>query len=229
MVSMNFLVFSPHPDDLDFGCGGTLARMSDKRHRVEACIISDGSKGGSIELEGEKLVEKRKKEQRNAADILGIEELLFLDEPDGELENIRNLRRKLVEIIRERQPDVVLSFDPANRAFENRYVAHRDHREVSRAVFDSVSPASKNESYFPGQLEKGLETHKVDEMWFFGTRNPNKRVDITEAFDRKLEAILSHESQIEDTEELRKTVKRRASQAGGDEFEYAESFRILEV
>ncbi len=203
--------------------------MADRGHSIRACIISDGSKGGDSDISTDKIVGKRKREQQDAAEILGVEKLHFFDEKDGELENTRSLRSKIVEKIREEKPEVVLSFDPANRAFENRYVAHRDHREVSRAVFDSVSPAAKNGSYFPEHLEKGLETHKVDEMWFFGSRKPTKRVDITDTFERKLEAILSHESQIEDLEELRKTVERKASKVGGDEFEYAESFRVLEV
>ncbi|MDY6789399.1 MAG: PIG-L deacetylase family protein [Candidatus Nanohaloarchaea archaeon] len=226
---MKFLVFSPHPDDLDFGCGGTLAKLSDQGNKVEACIVTDGSKGGSTDMEVDKLVETRKQEQLKSAEILGLEEVHFLNEKDGEVENTKSLREKMVRKIRKLKPDVVLSFDPANRNFDNRYVAHRDHREVSRAVFDSVSPASKNSSYFPEHIDRGLEPHRVGEMWFFGTRRPDKRLDIEDTFERKLEAILSHESQIDDTEELRETVERRAREMGGEEFRYAENFRVLEV
>ncbi len=228
---MKYLAISAHPDDIDFGCAGTLSKMVDQGHRVQELIVTDGSKGNKPGWPVDKLVERRRKEQRAAAEQLGVEDVTFLDEKDGEVQNTPELRRKLVRHIRRIRPDVVFSFDPSNRIYESRFVAHRDHRKVSEAVFDAVSPAAKNPAYFPSLLEEdGLEPHLVSEFWFYGTHKPDRYIDIEDTIEDKIDALSRHESQGLEREQVKKLVHERSKEAAiqsGSEF--VEAFRVLDL
>lgn len=223
-----FLVISPHPDDLDFGCAGTIAKLIKKRNVVEELIVSDGSKGSHLtRLNAKKLAELREKEQKAAAGVLGVKTVHFLREKDGEVENTKELRKKLVEIIRKTKPDVVLSFDPALREFENVYRSHRDHRQAGEAVFDAVYPAAGNASFFP---ELGLDPHVVKELWFFGTFKPTRIEDISKAIGLKIRALLCHKSQIKEPKAMEGHILKQARKmAKQKRMKYGEGFRVLKL
>lgn len=227
---MNVLAIAPHPDDLDFGCSGTIAKLADSGHVVEEVIVTDGSKGNKPGISQTELVKKRKKEQRRAAETLGVKQVRFLDEIDGEVKNTKSVRKKIVREIRRFRPDVVMSMDPSGPQFQNRFRSHRDHREVSVAVFDAVSPAAKNAAYFPDLKKEGYEPHHVDEVWFFGTRDPDKFVDITDFFEYKFQALKCHKSQQLDEDRVERTLldwaREHADEVDG---KYAEFFRVLPV
>jgi LmbE family N-acetylglucosaminyl deacetylase len=228
---MKYLAISAHPDDIDFGCAGTLSKLTSEGHEVQELVITDGSKGNKPGLATEKLIQVRKEEQRAAAEQLGIDTVHFLDQPDGEVKNTDALRKEIVRVVRRFRPDVVFSFDPSNRIFESRFVAHRDHRKVGEAVFDALSPAAKNPAYFPGLLDDDdLEPHLVGEMWFYGTHKPDKFVDIESTIEDKIDALCCHESQGLEREKIREMVHERSREAAiqsGSEF--MEAFRVLDM
>ncbi len=223
------LVISPHPDDSDFGCAGTIASLVKEGNEVEELIATDGSKGSHVVgFDGKKLVAMRKREQREAAKVLGVETVHFLGEVDGEVENTKEFRKKLVAAIRKIKPEIVISYEPALH-FEIVYHSHRDHRQVAEAVFDALYPAAGSTSFFPELLTQGLQPHRPRELWFFATETPNKVVDITKTIDQKIQALLCHKSQIE-TKNLAQEVKERAAKRGKKKgFAYAEAFRTIEL
>jgi LmbE family N-acetylglucosaminyl deacetylase len=227
---MKFLVLSPHPDDSDFGCAGTIANLVKEQHEVEYLIVSDGSKGSHVVgFGGEKLASLRQKEQRAAAAALGVEYVTFLGETDGEIENTPELRKKLIREIRRVKPTIVLTFDPSSLLFESVYRSHRDHRIVAETVFDAVYPGVGNSSFFPELIEEGFEPHQVEELWFFATPRPNKWVDISDVMDVKLKALFAHESQHEDIKVLENRIKARGQDEGKKKsMECAECFRVVD-
>jgi len=229
---MKYLAISAHPDDIDFGCAGTLSKLTNQGHRVDELIVTDGSKGNKPGWPVDRLVQQRKQEQRAAAGELEVENVTFLGEPDGEVRNTPELRRRLVRQIRRIRPDIVFSFDPSNRIYESRFVAHRDHRKVSEAVFDAISPAAKNPAYFPDMLDEDedLKPHLVQELWFYGTHKPDKYIDIEETIDNKIDALCCHESQGLERDRIREIVHERSREAAiqsGSEF--VEAFRVLDL
>lgn len=225
------MVISPHPDDLDFGCSGTLAQWSREGKEIACVICTGGDKGtDDPQMRPEALIHIREKEQRAAAEVVGVREVLFLRLKDGELENTRELREILVRIIRKYRPNVVLSMDPANTRFENAYVSHSDHRAAALAVFDTLYPAAGNRNFFPEQLEEGLTPHAVSGVYFFGTERPNTWVDITDTIETKIAALRCHKSQLADFENLEDWVREYYGEVGRERgLTYAEAFRYLEM
>ena len=221
------LVFSPHPDDLDFACSGTVAKMTKRGIEVVYCIITNGEKGiHKVKLSSKEMISMRKMEQRKAAKVAGVQRVIFLSEIDGELENTKKLRKKIVKVIRGTKPDVVFSLDPSNRTFDSFYRFHRDHRMAAEAVFDAVYPAAGSSAFFPELERAGILPHQVRRMWFFGTETPNVFVDIS--IDDKVEALKQHVGQIEDMKALSRRIRDRARTIGKKKkMKYAESFREL--
>jgi LmbE family N-acetylglucosaminyl deacetylase len=208
-----FLVISPHPDDSDFGASGTIAKLGQEGNYVEYIIVSDGSKGSHVVgFGGEKLAQMRKQEQQYAAALAGVQNVTFLEEIDGEMENTPRLRKKLVAEIRKAKPDIVLSFDPSSLLFENMYRSHRDHRIIAETVFDAIYPAVGNISFFPELIQEGFLPHQIQEVWFFATPRPNKCVDINDYIDLKIQILLAHKSQHEDPQDAEKRLRNRAKE-----------------
>ena len=225
-MSKRILVFSAHPDDLDFGCAGTVAKLAKQGNKITYCIISNGEKGiDKVKTSRRAIISLRKQEQKRAAKIVGVREILFLNEKDGEVENTKSVRRKLVSVIRKVKPEIVFSFDPANFLFDNFYRYHRDHRQAAEAVFDALYPASGSEAFFQDLNRK---PHSIKEVWFFATNHPNCWVDISKTIDKKIEALLAHRSQITDEKGFKKRIFKRARDMGRKKkMKYAENFRKL--
>ncbi|MDO8474357.1 MAG: PIG-L deacetylase family protein [bacterium] len=226
-----FLVISPHPDDVDFSCAGTIAKLVKEGNQVEELIVSDGSKGShAVGFGGKKLAGLRKKEQRNAGKVLGVADVSFLSETDGEVENTRNLRKKLVVFMRQRKPDVVMCPEPFLFRFDRAGILHRDHRNTGEAVFDAVYPAVGNASFFPELLKKNLKPHNVQEFWFWGSSKPQLIIDISKTIEQKIQALFCHKSQIRDMEALELRIKEWARTMGKKKhMRYAEAFRVLKL
>ncbi|MDP2664017.1 MAG: PIG-L deacetylase family protein [bacterium] len=224
------LVISPHPDDLDFGCSGTIAGLIEKGNRVSYLIVSDGSKGVHKGAHTSKqLVEVRKKEQKKAARVVGAKEVYFLGLKDGEIEDTKDLRKKLVRYIRQLKPEIIFSFDPANKAFDSFPRYHRDHRKVAEAAFDAIYPASGNKAFFPELIKQGYLPYQPKEAWFFAGNKPDKIVDISKTIGRKIEALSCHQSQITDRKKLEERIREWARRIGGKRYRYAEGFRIVKL
>jgi len=229
--SEKILMISPHPDDVDFGCSGTIAKWSRQGMDIVYVFCTSGDKGtDDPNMKPETLVSIREKEQRRAAEVVGVREVNFLRFKDGELENNTGFREILVRMLRTYRPDVVLSMDPANIRFENPYVSHSDHRETALAVFDAIYPASRNRNFFPKLLDEGLMPHAVGRIFFFATPTPNTWIDITETIEAKIEALRCHRSQMADFENLEAWVREHFSEVGKEKgMAFAESFRQLEI
>jgi len=150
-----------------------------------------------------------------------VKEVIFLNYTDGFLNYTEKLRGEIVELLKKYKPELVFSFDPANREFDDLNLLHRDHRILSEAVFDACF-AAKNLHMYPG------EHHKIKKIYFFGTHKPNHFEDITEQIDLKLELLACHKSQFTDFSKVKSFVKDNISRQT-DLYEYSEAFRILEV
>lgn len=181
------MTIGAHPDDAEFGAGGTLAKWAAEGCEVTILVVSDGSKGTwDPEVTTEALVAARRSEQRRAADVLGVQHVVMLDHVDGEVENTVDLRKELAWWIRTQRPDVVLSHDPWKR-----YMLHPDHRATGMAAIDAVV-AARDHLFFP---EQGLEKHRPSEILLWAADEVDHVEDIEDTFETKVAALLQHSSQ----------------------------------
>jgi LmbE family N-acetylglucosaminyl deacetylase len=181
------LAIGAHPDDIEFGSGGTLAKWAAAGCRVTMLVVTDGSKGSwDPQTDPAELAATRIAEQKAAADRLGAHEVRHLERVDGELEYSMDLRREMCRQIREVRPDVVLSHDPWQR-----YQLHPDHRATGWAVMDGVI-AARDHLFFP---ELDLPAHRPAAVLLWSADEPDHWEDITMAFDDKIAALLCHSSQ----------------------------------
>ncbi|HTY81822.1 MAG TPA: PIG-L deacetylase family protein [Dehalococcoidales bacterium] len=224
--SYYLMVIGPHPDDSEFGIAGTVARLVNEGKKVVYVICTNGNKGSSErKMTSEKLVKIREKEQRAAAGVLGVTEVVFLGFGDQELEDNTEFRKALVRVIRQYRPHVVATTDPYRK-----YMQHRDHRITGQVAADAVYPYARDHMAYPDLIKEGYQPHKVREMWFWGTDDPNLRLDITDTFEKKLAALSCHKSQLDVGPELRKRLLTFATtNAQGEKFKLAEAFHRIEL
>ena len=222
------MVVSPHPDDAEFGVAGTVARWVKEGKRVIYVICTNGDKGTSdINMDPKILAETRKKEQRTAADILGVREVIFLGLPDQGLDDTPEFRKLLVRLIRQYKPNTVVTADPYRH-----YIWHRDHRITGQVTLDAVFPYARDHLAYPDLLEEGLMPHKVKEVWFWAAEEINHRSDITDTFDLKLQALRSHKSQMQELDDpnpeswLRQRCRDIAQE---EDFELGEAFHRVKI
>ena len=215
--------FAAHPDDLEFSCTATMKKYRDQGYRIIYVIITNGENGFKAEpkLSARERVEIRKNEQLQVADILGVEKVYFLNYRDGFLEYSEKLRAQLVKILKEYRPEIVFSFDPANKSFSSLNLLHRDHRVVAEVVFDACF-AAKNQLMYPG------ERHQVEKIFFFASDKPDHFEDITDLIDFKLELLACHKSQFPDFSVIERYIREKVS-AQTEKYKYSEAFRLLEV
>ncbi|TSC61581.1 MAG: GlcNAc-PI de-N-acetylase family [Parcubacteria group bacterium Gr01-1014_48] len=224
-----FLVFSAHPDDLDFGCAATVAKLTHEGHEVVYCVITNGEKGiHKINHTKQQMVKLREKEQCAAGAAVGVHEVLFLRQTDGNLEHTSEVRKKVIRVIREVKPHVILSQDPGNQRFDSFYRFHRDHRITAEIVFDAIYPAAGSKAFFPELISEKVHPHQIEEVWFYGTDHPNLFVNITNTIEKKIEALRCHDSQFHDFDNMAKHVYQNArTQGKKKKMTHAEGFRRL--
>ncbi len=218
------LVVTAHPDDSEFGAGGTVARFVREGKPVSYCIITNGNKGSSDRaMTPGRLVQIREEEQRNAARVLGVERIDFLGFPDGELEDTKESRRAVTAAIRRHRPDLIIAQNPHRT--KNLFASHRDHRIAGGIVLDCVYPLARDHMAFPELLDQGLEPHRVKEVHLMSWESPEVVVDITETMDLKLKALACHVSQIRDMAGVEARVRHRGAELGkAKSYTYAETF-----
>ncbi len=221
------LVIVPHADDVDFGVAGSVARWIEEGAKVTYCVVTDNSAGSNDpDADLETLSQTREEEQRAAARVLGVTDLRFLGYPDGVLQPTLELRRDLTRLIREVKPDRVVCLDPSTLFAGDRYVNHPDHRASGEAAIYAVFPSAGTRPIFPELLDEGYEPHNVSELYMMLSNEPNTYVDISKWIDRKIEALLCHQSQVgPDVGDWIRERNREMGKAGG--CEYAESFRVI--
>ena len=222
----NALVIVAHPDDAEFLCAGTVARWCAEGWEVNYLLTTSGDMGSRDEgMTRERLMAIREKEQRAAAKVLGVRECVFLRYPDGFVEDTAEMRGRIVREVRRLKPDVVVTWNPYRTSF-----THRDHRLTGQAALDAIYPLARNPLGFPEHMDEGLEIHRVNEVLLAGVESPDYHVDVTDYFNKKIQALRKHKSQIGQApvRELRKRLRARMAEAGKEPgYKLAESFRRL--
>lgn len=223
------LAVGAHPDDIDIGCSGTISKIIQDGGKAFYLVLTDGSKGSEdSKISDKELIRLRRLEQKNAAKILGVKRVFFLNFVDGELKNNHHLRKHIVKIIRQIKPTTVMCFDPtviydADRQFVN----HPDHRVAGQATLDAVFPYARNIRTFPELLTKGLRPHVVEEVLLTNFSKHNFYVDISNSIDFKMQAIGCHTSQFQDIEKFQERIKQMNAELGKQckpRAKYAEAF-----
>ena len=188
------LAIGAHPDDIEFGCGGTFAKWAADGCTIHHLVLTDGSKGTwDAQADPAALAARRQDEQREAARRLAggsPGETVFLGYVDGELPSDLTARGRVAEVIRRLRPAVVLGHDPWKL-----YRLHPDHRNAGRLACEGVV-AARDPHFYP---EHGLASHRPDVMLLWEAERPNHIEDVTGWVDRKLDALEAHTSQFEST------------------------------
>ncbi|HEV7685756.1 MAG TPA: PIG-L family deacetylase [Acidimicrobiia bacterium] len=216
-VPRRALAIGAHPDDIDFGCGGTLAKWAAAGCTVAELVLTDGSKGSwDPTADRAELVALRREEQRAAAATLGAESVVFLDHVDGELTSGLSERAEVCRVIREVRPDVVLGHDPWRR-----YRLHPDHRHAGFLAVEGIV-AARDPHFFP---EQGLAPHRPAGLLLWEADEVDHVEGIEGFLDTKLAALLAHRSQWVSTmgidadrtaeeEAFEIRIRQRAAEAG---------------
>jgi LmbE family N-acetylglucosaminyl deacetylase len=204
-VPTSALAIGAHPDDIDFGCGGTLAKWAAAGTVIHHLVLTDGAKGSWDPQQDEAaLVVRRQGEQRAAARILGGGAVDFLGRPDGGLRNGDREQWEVSRWLRLVRPQVVLGHDPWRR-----YRLHPDHRHAGFIVTDAIV-AARDPHFFPDQE---LAPHRPDALLLWEADEPNHIEDVAAFVTTKLAALLAHESQFESTMGI-----EEGGSAGSEEF-----------
>jgi LmbE family N-acetylglucosaminyl deacetylase len=235
-VPKRAMVIVAHPDDIEFGSVGTIIRWVQAGAEVCYVLCTSGDVGiADTSITREQARDIREAEQRRAAEIAGVKEVVFLREPDGELVNTLDLRKKLVREIRRWKPDVVITLDPTLVFASDTWINHPDHRAAGGAAIDAIFPAAGQPHVFQDLETEGLTAHKVKRVYINAwTDTANTWVNIGDTIEVKIEALKAHISQMEEIKrqnpnfEVDKAVRSWAKERGkGKEMSYAETFRVI--
>lgn len=223
-----------HPDDIDFGAAGTIATFTDAGLQVSYCVVTDGDAGGfDPAVPRGDIAGIRQAEQRAAAKAVGVDDVVFLGYPDGALQVSMDLRRDISRVIRQRRPHRVVLQSP-ERNWERIYASHPDHLAAGEAALCAVYPDARNPFTHLELAAEGLDAWTVSQVWVMSSGEAaNHYVDVTDTFDRKLDALRAHESQTAHMTDLegmlRGWLARNARAAGLGEGRLAEGFRVVET
>ena len=224
------LVVVAHPDDIEFGCAGTVARWVQEGARVAYALVTNGAAGSSDpEMTRQRLAELREAEARASAKVVGVDQVEFLGYEDGLLEPTLEVREKIVRLIRRVRPEVVVTTDPTTRYFGERYINHPDHRAAGEATLAAVIPGSDTRLAYPELLDEGLEPVKLTAVWLMMNMEPNLVVDIGDFLEKKIESLACHVTQVgENVDDSLGFVRGMAEfSATREAFQYGEAFRVF--
>lgn len=209
------LVVFSHPDDAEFSAAATIAGLTAAGARVDYVVTTDGGKGTEDPaVTSAQLSATRAAEQRAAADLLGVVEIVHLGYPDGELTPSLELRRDIVRQIRRFRPDLVIAQNPVRRQDGNPFIGHPDHLATGEATLAAVYPAARDRLNFPELLSEGFEPWNVRQVLISGVERANLYVDVTGTFEIGLQALFCHDSQISDRAAVEARVRQRAAELG---------------
>ena len=221
------MVVVAHADDAEWGCSGTVARWCAEGWDVVYVVCTDGSKGSdNPDTTGEELAEFRRREQENAARVLGLSEVVFLGYPDAYLEPTLALRKDITRQIRRQRPDVLICMNPARSLSGDGYLGHPDHFASGEAAMSAVYPSARDHLTFPDLLhDEGLEPHKVRELWVVDHEDSDYYVDVTDHVETAVRALQAHRSQVspETADRYFREGRRRVGERVG--VPYAEHFK----
>jgi N-acetylglucosamine malate deacetylase 1 len=178
-MKLDVLAIGSHPDDVELGCGGTLALLASQGRKVGILHLTRGESG----TRG--TPEQRKDEAERAAAALGAAELAFLDCGDGALRNGEAEEDALIEVLRRFRPDLVLGPSPRDR--------HPDHARAHELVAAA--------SFYAGLANRGLggPPHRPAAVFSYMQHDPFEPafiVDVTAVWEKKMESLAAYESQL---------------------------------
>jgi LmbE family N-acetylglucosaminyl deacetylase len=219
-----------HPDDVDFGCAGTVAGWVDRGIEVAYLLVTRGDAGGFDDTPRDRMPLLREAEQRAAASAVGVKQVDFLDGyGDGAVTPTVELRREITAAIRRFRPDRILTSSPLRRWERIAGPSHPDHLAVGEATTCAVYPDSRNPFAFPDLHD--LPAWTVREVWYTGGPDPDHAVDITDLFDRKLAALRAHATQVSHVDGFVDVIRRRhgdvAARLGLPAGRLAEAYTII--
>lgn len=233
MKNKVILAVGAHPDDMDFGVSGSIAKWVGEGATAYYLVCTDGSRGSEDpKMTHEKLAAIRKKEQEDAARILGVKKVFFLNHTDTQLVCDLKLKEEIVRIIRTVRPDMVITMDPTFHYRTNLassigfgFINHTDHRAAALATMDAVFPLSRDRLTFPEHEKEGLKPHKVEELLLVSFDKIDYLVDISKTFAKKIKALSLHASQFADFSSIEKRITERAKLLGKSKgYKFAENF-----
>lgn len=219
------MVIAAHPDDMEFGCGGTIAKLVAQGVEIRLVLLTSGDKGShDPAVRPGQLATIREREQRAAAEVLGLCEVIFLRYADGVLENSLSLRAQLAHLIRRHKPHLVFAIDPWKT-----YQLHPDHRAAGYAALDAIY-AAREWNIFAEQLFGDEEPWRVSEVRLFWTDNADYFEDVGETIGKRIEALTKHVTQVgHRLDKLDESIRSRAQRIGEKaKLEYAEEFKRIE-
>jgi LmbE family N-acetylglucosaminyl deacetylase len=223
------LVVTAHPDDVDFGAAGTVARLTDAGVEVTYCLVTDGQAGGfERSIPRAEMAAIRREEQTKAAAEVGVSDRHFL----GYLEVSLQLRHDISVVIRTVRPQAVITHSPV-RDLASTYRSHPDHVATAEAAMCAVYPDARNPFAFRDTECAALEPWATEEVWITMADDEAVAVDITDQLDRKIRALMCHRSQLQDPaameERVREWWRGLATLHGLPEGASAEVFRVVDT
>jgi LmbE family N-acetylglucosaminyl deacetylase len=241
-VPRSAMTIFAHPDDAEFIVSGTVARWTGAGCEVTFVVITSGNVGTHNAADTrEGLARMREAEQREAARVLGVKNVVFLGYDDCELAPTLELRRRLVREIRKHRPEVVICGDPQAWFFEDYYINHPDHRAAATAALEAVFPCAEMELLWP---EEGA-AHEVRAVYVCATHSPNTWIDITATIDTKIASLRAYGSQVggwDPSEKIRERAARETKRANQEQGKaqsgipgshstpaYLEAFRVMKL
>jgi LmbE family N-acetylglucosaminyl deacetylase len=228
------LVVTAHPDDLDFGAGGTIAQWTAKGISVSYCICTNGDQGGvDPAISRDEMKQIRRREQTDAGKVLGVSDIHFLDYRDGWLVPTIELRKDIVRVIRKVRPQRMLIQSP-ERNWNRLGASHPDHLAAGEAAIQAIYPDSGNRFAFEDLLhDEHLEPWEIKEAWVMMAEGNDHHVDITDTFAIKMQALAAHASQTSHVEgfeaRIREWGTKNGSLVGLTDGRLAETFKIVSL
>jgi len=209
-----------------------MAKWSSEGKEVILCVVTNGAAGSNDpQIDRERLIAIREEEQKEAAAITGIADLVFLGYEDGFVEDSHELRRDIIREIRRFKPDIAIGPDPSTFYFVQRYVNHPDHRKVGEAFLAAVNPGSATVPLYRSELfERGFEPHELAGCLLGMTNTPDYFVDVSDFIEVKIKAIEAHRSQFLDFGEVAELIRqmgKATAELAGQEHGYSEGFKAF--
>lgn len=227
LSAKSILCIQPHPDDMEIGAGGTLARLSESGANLIYLTITDGSVGTyDRDVKTENLVKTRRAETEKSGSLVGVKDFLWFDYPDGGTLPLEDVRTEITHIIRKHRPEAVMVCDPWLP-----YEAHSDHTKTGLATTEACLLSSMP-NFCPADLQEGLEPYSPEMIALYYTAYPNTFIDVTRTWDIKIKAIDCHKSQFygEKAEKLKAILTAKAeSWSDGQDVRYVEALKVLSI
>jgi LmbE family N-acetylglucosaminyl deacetylase len=225
------LAVMAHPDDVDFGAAGSIAQWTDAGIEVTYCVVTDGDAGGfDPDVPRSEIGAIRREEQITAAKQVGVSDVRFLGYPDGRLTVTFDLRRDIARVIREVRPQRVVCQSPIRNMLRIP-ASHPDHMAAGEATHCAVYPDARNPFAYADLAD--LPAWSVAQLWVQGYERVNRYVDVTDVWDRKMAALLSHASQHAEPHQLDAMMRgwngANAAAAGMPAGRLAEGFWVFDT